>query len=105
MTLNLICNLILLQLDLLEDDVMQLLILLGIVYAVMLVMRMLGVGKKRTCPSCSGKLGRKKRSPLDKLLVALTLNILPFRRYKCIHCGWEGLRWSTKKYKGSRDAY
>ncbi|HXH17840.1 MAG TPA: hypothetical protein VNJ07_02065, partial [Chitinophagales bacterium] len=87
-----------------EDDLAAILTSLVIFYLLLFIMRMVGVLKKRNCPSCSGKLSRKPRTLFDKLLVVLTLNILPLRRYKCIHCGWEGLRWSGKKYK-TRDVY
>lgn len=97
MILNSIFNFFFLKTNFLEDDLALLAILLGVIYIALFVMRKLQVLKKRTCPSCSGKLSRKKRNALDKLVVLLTLNILPFKRYKCIHCGWEGLRWNTRK--------
>lgn len=97
MILNSIFNSIFLKTNFLEDDIAVFLTLLGMVYVSLFVMRLLRIKKKRTCPSCSGKLSRKKRNALDKLLVLLVLNILPFKRYKCIHCGWEGLRWNTRK--------
>src|SRR5687768_11164313 len=98
MTLNSIsdCS-IFLQASFIEDDLMIMLTLVGVLYLVLFIMRLLRFMKKRTCPSCSGKLSRKKRNALDKLIIIVTLSILPFRRYKCIHCGWEGLRWSTKR--------
>ncbi|GIV34662.1 MAG: hypothetical protein KatS3mg031_2197 [Chitinophagales bacterium] len=78
-------------------DILIPLILLMVIF--FFILRALKVLKKRVCPACSGKLTRKPRTPLDKLVTAMTFNILPFRRYKCIHCGWEGLRWSNRKYK------
>ena len=90
--------------DIPEFDLVILLATLVVVYLALLALRLLGVLKRRTCPSCSGKLTRKRRNVPDKFLTALTLNIMPFRRYKCIHCGWEGLRWSTKKHR-AKDIY
>lgn len=66
-------------------------------YATLLLFRIFGVLRKETCPECGGKLIRRKRTFTDKVTVGLTLLILPFRRYKCVHCGWEGLRWKVEK--------
>lgn len=101
MILNLISDCIVLT------DIPQILPLgavLAAFYFMLFIMRMMGVLKKRKCPSCSGKLTRKPRIIFDKMLALLTLNILPFRRYRCIHCGWEGLRWSGRKQRKS-DSY
>gem|GEM_PF-1310049 len=104
MTWNLICSIPFLQANFFRDDLVVLLILLGAFYLALFILRWLRFLKKRTCPSCSGKLSRKKRKPFDKLLVLLILNILPLKRYKCVHCGWEGLRWSKRK-PGSSGPY
>ncbi len=100
MTSNLIFEAILCEVSIRDDFDLILFFLIGL-YSFLFILRLLKVLKKRTCPSCSGKLSRKQRNPLDKILTALTLNIMPFRRYKCVHCGWEGLRWSGRKHKSS----
>lgn len=99
MTSNLIFSSVFFLASIFNDDFLLLLTLLGFLYVTLFIMRLLRILKKRTCPSCSGKLSRKRRNPFDKLLLLLLLHILPFRRYKCVHCGWEGLRWSTRKDK------
>lgn len=67
------------------------------VYLLFVVMRIFGVYKKDCCPECQGRLTRKKRSAGDHVAKYITLGILPFRRYKCIHCNWEGIRWKVEK--------
>ena len=77
---------------------------LGVILAIFIVMRSFNILKKRSCPSCTGRLTRKQRTFGDKVVKWSTFNILPFRRYKCVHCGWEGLRWNIRKeqVKGPR---
>jgi len=104
MTWNSTFKPVFLNLSFIENNLSVVFLVLSIIYLALFILRLLRVMKKRTCPSCQGKLSRKPRNPFDKLVVILTLNILPFRRYKCVHCGWEGLRWSAKKYR-ARDAY
>jgi len=105
MTWNLISNPFFIATDFPESDLLLILLLfIGAFYLTLLLMRLIGMMRKRTCPSCSGKLSRKERNLFDRILVALTLSILPFRRYRCIHCGWEGLRWSNKKGR-SKESY
>ena len=88
----------------LNRDVEVLLLFLVIYIIALFAMRFLKVLKKRICPTCSGKITRRRKNFLDKILVALTFYILPLRRYKCIHCGWEGLRWNARKHKSKRSA-
>jgi len=104
MTSNSMSDLVLLEVEIPERDIIVVLTVLGAIYLTLFVLRWLKVLRKRSCPSCSGKLSRKPRNYFDRILVALTLYIMPFRRYKCVHCGWEGLRWSARKYK-TKDAY
>lgn len=79
------------------NDVELLGIIVFSVYATLLLFRLTGILQKNACPECGGKLTRRKRSFNDKIIVGLTLLLLPFRRYKCVHCGWEGLRWKVEK--------
>lgn len=67
------------------------------IYLLFVIMRLFGIYKKEDCPECQGRLTRKKRNSGDYMAKILTLAILPFRRYKCIHCGWEGIRWKVEK--------
>jgi DNA-directed RNA polymerase subunit RPC12/RpoP len=69
---------------------------LGVMMVIFILMRLFKVMKKGACPSCTGKLVRKARTMPDKIVKLSTFGILPFRRYKCVHCGWEGLRWNTR---------
>ncbi|MEX2589304.1 MAG: hypothetical protein WD334_03805, partial [Chitinophagales bacterium] len=64
-----------------------------------LIFRALGILKKESCPKCTNVLIRKHRSFNDKMLIVMTLYILPFKRYKCRKCGWEGLRWQVERTK------
>lgn len=67
------------------------------VYLLFAVVRLFGIYEKDCCPECQGRLTRKKRNAGDHFAKYMTLGILPFRRYKCIHCGWEGIRWKVEK--------
>ena len=81
-----------------------------IVYIVfLLAMKGLGFGKKEkqgncmnSCPDCKNPLERIKRLNGDYLLNHLTFHIFNFKRYRCIDCFWEGLRWE-KQFKPGRD--
>lgn len=79
-------------------------LLLGSILLVIVFLRFLGIMEKSRCPQCDGKLTRKKRETGDYIIITATLGILPFKRYKCIQCGWEGLRWRKHKkvIKGPR---
>ena len=68
-------------------------LLLGSIFLVIISLRLFKVMEKNDCPQCGGKLTRKKRNAGDHVVIAFTLGLLPFKRYKCIQCGWEGLRW------------
>lgn len=73
-------------------------------FSLLVLFRIFGVLRKKNCPQCGGRLHRRPRQFNDHLLKALTLYILPFRRYKCKQCGWEGSRWNLDKeaHKGPR---
>lgn len=103
MTFNSIFSAIFLQTYIPESDFVILILIIGAIYIGIFFIRITGLFKKRNCPSCSGKLNRKQRTPLDKLLAIVTLKILPLRRYRCVRCGWEGLRWNDSRRP--RDAY
>ena len=82
--------------DNIGDDLFFFGCLIIAIYAFVLLIRIIGVYKKGKCPTCSGKLIRTNRLFPDRLKKWLTLGILPFRRYTCVHCGWEGVRWNNK---------
>ncbi len=79
-------------------------LLLGTGLLVLLSLRLFKVMQKANCPQCDGRLTRKKRNAGDYVVTAATLGVLPFKRYKCLQCGWEGLRWrkDIKVNKGPR---
>lgn len=79
------------------NDIELLLLLLVSVYGVVVLFRLFGIFRKEACPQCGGKLNRRPRNTGDYISKALTLSILPFRRYKCIRCGWNGIRWNLDK--------
>jgi uncharacterized protein with PIN domain len=86
------------------SDLELLALLLVSAFCVIVLLRFFSVMEKGNCPSCDGKLTRKKRDAGDYFVIAATFGILPFKRYKCIQCGWEGLRWRKRKeiVKGPR---
>lgn len=75
-------------------EILVLLLASGILLLVFL--RFFRVMEKNTCPDCESRLTRKKRNTGDYIIIIATLGILPFKRYKCLQCGWEGLRWRRK---------
>ena len=79
-------------------------LLLASLFAMIISLRLFKVLEKSACPQCGNKLTRKKRVTGDYIVIILTLGVLPFKRYKCIQCGWEGLRWRKRKeiVKGPR---
>jgi hypothetical protein len=79
------------------SDLGLLALFLASAFCVIVLFRIFRVMEKGTCPSCDGKLTRKKRDSGDFLVIVLTFGILPFKRYKCLQCGWEGLRWRKRK--------
>ena len=72
-------------------------------------MKLFGVGEKKkgesfmnSCPDCKNAMERIKRLKGDYLLNHLTFQIFNFKRYRCVDCGWEGLRWE-KQFRPGRD--
>jgi len=79
-------------------------LLLGSLLLLVVFLRLLRIMEKNHCPKCEGKLIRKKRNAGDYIIITFTFGLLPFKRYKCLQCGWEGLRWRKHKeiVKGPR---
>ena len=53
-----------------------------------------------SCPDCLNPLERIKRLKKDYILNHFTFHIFDYKRYRCMDCGWEGLRWE-KQFKAS----
>jgi uncharacterized protein with PIN domain len=75
--------------------------------ALLLIIRHLGLGSKKSCedcnnccPDCTLALNRIKRLNRDKILHHITFRIFDGKRYVCNDCGWEGLRWEEKYTPG-----
>lgn len=83
-------------------ELLGLLLVSALVFVILL--RLFGIMEKSHCPVCQGRLTRKKRIAGDYITIVATLGVLPFKRYKCVQCGWEGLRWRKQKeiIKGPR---
>ena len=67
------------------------------------MIKFLGVGKKEEhetcmncCPDCKNAMERIKRLKGDYLLNYLTFFLFNYKRYRCMDCGWEGLRWERQ---------
>ena len=89
------------------DGSLLIFILLIAFVVLLFVMKLLGVGKKEKfetymncCPDCKKAIQRIKRLKRDHLLNYLTFLIFNYKRYRCIECGWEGLRWNNKSEPG-----
>ena len=85
-------------------DSFLLIFLILIAYVVLLfMMKFMGVGEKETsetclnsCPDCKSAMERIKRLGGDYFLNHLTFHIFTYKRYRCMDCGWEGLRWEKQ---------
>ena len=67
---------------------------------ILLISKKLGLWRKiqcegytNCCPHCNEPVERIKRNQADYITNYLTFQIFGFKRYKCLHCGWEGRRW------------
>ena len=81
--------------------------LLVISYFILLItLRKVNVGRKlkcsrcdNCCPDCKEALERVKRLKKDFLVNYLTFQMFDFKRYKCMNCGWGGIKWA-KAFSG-----
>lgn len=89
------------------DIYLKVLIILISYIFILYLIKFSKVGKKisnrncnNCCPECLEQknkispLTRVKKRKSDILLIILTFNIFDLKRYKCLYCGWTGLRWS-----------
>ena len=82
--------------------------LLVIGYFILLItLRKLNIGRKtkcnrcdNCCPDCKEALERVKRIKKDYIFNYLTFQIFDFKRYKCMTCAWEGIKWG-KPFSGN----
>ena len=81
------------------DDLYIFIGIIGAFYLTLIIMRLTGAMRKKRCPKCNHKLQRRKKALGDYIIKGIVLNILPFNRYKCIHCSWDGLRWNTERMR------
>ncbi len=89
-------------------DSFLLIFLIVIAYvALLLILKHLGFGEKKVCkncsnccPDCQKAMERIKRKRRDYLLNHCTFHIFDFKRYRCMECGWEGLRWEKQLRPG-----
>ena len=89
-------------------DSFLLIFLVLIAYVVFLfLMKFTGVWEKETsetclnsCPDCKCAMERIKRLGGDYFLNHLTFHIFTYKRYRCMDCGWVGLRWEKQLKPG-----
>lgn len=67
------------------------------------IFKKLSFGKKITsyncnncCPDCKSSLSRIKRKYFDYIIQHFTFRIFDAKRYLCVNCGWEGLKWEEE---------
>ena len=88
-------------------DPFLIIIFLIIVYSILLILlKKLNFGRKLTCsrcenccPDCKEALERIKRIKKDYIVNYLTFQMFDFKRYKCMNCAWEGIKWE-KPFSG-----
>ena len=75
-------------------------------FLLLIILKKLNIGKKLTCsrcdnccPDCKEALERIKRIKKDFLVNYLTFQMFDFKRYKCMNCAWEGIKWE-KPFSG-----
>lgn len=85
------------------DTPILVLLLLIIYFSSLIVLKKLGYKEKiacedssNCCPNCNQPLERVRRKNNDRFFNFITFQIFAFKRYKCNHCEWEGLRWENK---------
>ena len=89
-------------------DSFLLIFLTLVLYVIFLfTMKLCGFGKKEkhdnctnACPDCKNAMERIKRLKGDYLLNYCTFQIFDLKRYRCMDCGWEGLRWEKQLRPG-----
>ena len=72
-----------------------------IAYVLLIILfRKIGIWNKKTCekcsnccPDCGTALERIRRKNIDYIKNYLSFQVFDFKRYRCINCAWEGLRW------------
>ena len=84
------------------DTFLVIFLLLMCYVSFLLLIRILGVGKKEKCstclnccPDCKNPMERIKRLKGDYIINYLTFHLFNYKRYRCMECGWEGLKWET----------
>ena len=67
---------------------------------ILVILRKMNIWKKvqcnncnNCCPDCKEPLERIRRKRTDYMVNYFTFQIFDFKRYKCIHCAWEGRKW------------
>ena len=82
-------------------DIFLLVFFIIIVYVItLIILKKAGYVRKEKCKicnnccsECKSILNRLQRKNMDHILKYLTFQIFDFKRYICINCGWDGLRW------------
>ena len=91
------------------DSFLLILVLLIAFVILLFVMKFLGVGEKEKCetcmnccPDCQNAMERIRRLKGDYFLNYISFHLFNYKRYRCIDCGWEGLRWEKPFKHGER---
>ena len=91
------------------DTPILLLVFLIIYFTTLFVLKNMGFMEKNVCdncanccPQCNEPLERIRRNNSDRIINLITFQMFGFKRYKCNHCYWEGLRWENKFDKKSQ---
>ena len=79
----------------------QLLVVIAIYFVIILLMRMSGYYRLKSCPECGNQLKRSQRTLSDRLRTRFSLGLLPLKRYRCYTCYWEGAAFAIKKGRTS----
>ena len=91
------------------DSFLLILLVLILYVSVLFLVKLFSIGEKETCdscrnccPDCKHAMERIKRMQGDYFLNHLTFHMFNLKRYRCMDCGWEGLKWE-KQYKPGKN--
>ena len=82
------------------DIFLQITLIIVSYVLLLFILKRMNVWKKKQCnncnnccPNCQEPLERIKRGKIDRIINYITFQIFDLKKYRCLHCAWEGRRW------------